>query len=98
VSRATGGAEPGGTAAGRSAADGRFTAGRPAGARRTAAGAATGLPAPAVRQRVRRLRDECVVQIVGVTDPMAPGLPVMPLIGVRVDSDVHIVADRIHEL
>jgi Lrp/AsnC family transcriptional regulator for asnA, asnC and gidA len=56
------------------------------------------LPAPAVRQRVRRLRDECVVQIVGVTDPMAPGLPVMPLIGVRVDSDVHIVADRIHEL
>jgi Lrp/AsnC family transcriptional regulator for asnA, asnC and gidA len=59
---------------------------------------ATGLSAPAVRQRVQRLRDEGVVQIVGVTDPMALGLPVMALIGVRVDSDVHAVADRISEL
>lgn len=58
----------------------------------------TGLSAPAVRQRVQRLRDEGVVQIVGVTDPMALGLPVMALIGVRVDSDVHEVADRISAL
>ncbi|MEU8270094.1 Lrp/AsnC family transcriptional regulator [Sphaerisporangium sp. NPDC049002] len=58
----------------------------------------TGLSAPAVRQRVQRLRDENVVQVVGVTDPMALGLPVMALIGVRVDSDVHTVADRISEL
>ncbi len=47
---------------------------------------------------MQRLRDENVVQIVGVTDPMALGLPVMALIGVRVDSDVHTVADRISEL
>ncbi|TQS30706.1 Lrp/AsnC family transcriptional regulator [Microbispora sp. KK1-11] len=64
----------------------------------TALAEATGLSAPAVRQRVQRLRDEGVVQIVGVTDPMALGLPVMALIGVRVDSDVHEVADRISEL
>jgi Lrp/AsnC family transcriptional regulator for asnA, asnC and gidA len=64
----------------------------------TALAEVTGLSAPAVRQRVQRLRDENVVQIVGVTDPMALGLPVMALIGVRVDSDVHTVADRISEL
>ncbi|MCT9931709.1 Lrp/AsnC family transcriptional regulator [Planotetraspora sp. A-T 1434] len=64
----------------------------------TALAEATGLSAPAVRQRVQRLRDEGVVQIVGVTDPMALGLPVMALIGVRVDDDVHTVADRISEL
>ncbi|MFI7042323.1 Lrp/AsnC family transcriptional regulator [Microbispora rosea] len=64
----------------------------------TALAEATGLSAPAVRQRVQRLRDEGVVQIVGVTDPMALGLPVMALIGVRVDSDVHEVAARISEL
>ncbi len=64
----------------------------------TALAEATGLSAPAIRQRVQRLRDEGVVQIVGVTDPMALGLPVMALIGVRVDSDVHEVADRISEL
>ncbi|MFF4776757.1 Lrp/AsnC family transcriptional regulator [Microtetraspora fusca] len=64
----------------------------------TALAETTGLSAPAVRQRVQRLRDEGVVQIVGVTDPMALGLPVMALIGVRVESDVHTVADRISEL
>ncbi|MEO3810869.1 Lrp/AsnC ligand binding domain-containing protein [Sphaerisporangium sp. B11E5] len=47
---------------------------------------------------MQRLRDEGAVQIVGVTDPMALGLPVMALIGVRVDTDVHAVADRISEL
>ncbi|MEZ0073680.1 Lrp/AsnC family transcriptional regulator [Planotetraspora sp. GP83] len=64
----------------------------------TALAEATGLSAPAVRQRVQRLRDEGVVQIVGVTDPMALGLPVMALIGVRVHDDVHTAADRISEL
>ncbi|MBG0831934.1 Lrp/AsnC family transcriptional regulator [Planomonospora sp. ID67723] len=64
----------------------------------TALAEVTGLSAPAVRQRVQRLREEGVVQIVGVTDPMALGLPVMALIGVRVDSDVHAVADRVGEL
>ncbi|MFF5209223.1 Lrp/AsnC family transcriptional regulator [Streptosporangium sp. NPDC000396] len=64
----------------------------------TALAEITGLSAPAVRQRVQRLRDEGVVQIVGVTDPMALGLPVMALIGLRVDSDVHTVADRIRDL
>lgn len=64
----------------------------------TALSEATGLSAPAVRQRVQRLRDEGVVQIVGVTDPMALGLPAMALVGVRTDGDVHAVADRISAL
>jgi Lrp/AsnC family transcriptional regulator for asnA, asnC and gidA len=37
----------------------------------TALAEITGMSAPAVRQRVQRPRDEGVVQIVGVTDPMA---------------------------
>jgi Lrp/AsnC family transcriptional regulator, regulator for asnA, asnC and gidA len=57
-----------------------------------------GLSGPAARQRVQRLQDEGVVQVVGVTDPMALGLPVMALIGVRTDGDVHTVADRISAL
>lgn len=61
----------------------------------TALAEATGLSAPAVKQRVQRLRDEGVVQIVGVTDPMKLGLPVMALIGVRTDGDVRAVADQI---
>jgi Lrp/AsnC family transcriptional regulator for asnA, asnC and gidA len=64
----------------------------------TALAALAGLSGPAVRQRMQRLRGEGVVQVVGVTDPMAIGLPVMALIGVRTDGDVHTVADRISAL
>jgi Lrp/AsnC family transcriptional regulator for asnA, asnC and gidA len=64
----------------------------------TALAELVGLSGPAARQRVQRLQDEGVVQVVGVTDPMALGLPVMALIGVRTDGDVHTVADRISAL
>lgn len=43
-----------------------------------------GLTAPAVRQRVQRLIDSGVVQIAAVTDPMAIGLPIMALLGIKV--------------
>jgi Lrp/AsnC family transcriptional regulator for asnA, asnC and gidA len=61
----------------------------------TALAEKTGMSGPAVRQRIQRLRDEGVVQIVGVTDPMALGLPVMAMIGVRTDGDVRTIADQI---
>jgi Lrp/AsnC family transcriptional regulator for asnA, asnC and gidA len=64
----------------------------------TALAELVGLSGPAARQRMQRLQDEGVVQIVGVTDPMALGLPVMALIGVRTVGDVHAVADRISAL
>jgi len=51
-----------------------------------------------VRQRVQRLTDSGVVQIVAVTDPLALGLPVMSLVGISVDGDIRAVADAISEL
>jgi Lrp/AsnC family transcriptional regulator for asnA, asnC and gidA len=42
-----------------------------------------GLSAPAVRLRVQRLIDTGVLQVVGVTDPISLGLPVMAMVGVQ---------------
>lgn len=49
----------------------------------------------ATRLRVQRLLDTGVVQVVGVTDPLALGYPVMAALGVRVERNVREVADRI---
>ncbi|HNJ97530.1 MAG TPA: Lrp/AsnC family transcriptional regulator, partial [Ilumatobacteraceae bacterium] len=54
-----------------------------------------GLSPAATRLRVQRLLDAGVVQVVGVTDPLALGYPVMAALGVRVDRNVRDVADRI---
>jgi Lrp/AsnC family transcriptional regulator for asnA, asnC and gidA len=56
---------------------------------------AVGLSAPAVRQRVQRLIEGNVVQIVAVTDPLALGLPVMSLVGIRVSGDAIAIADAL---
>lgn len=53
------------------------------------------LSAPAVRQRVQRLLDDGVLEVVGVTDPIALGLPVMAMVAVSTRGDVRAVADRI---
>jgi Lrp/AsnC family transcriptional regulator for asnA, asnC and gidA len=58
-------------------------------------GPAVGLSAPAARARVQRLLDAEVVRVVGVTDPIALGLPTMAMLGVRADGDIRRVADRI---
>jgi Lrp/AsnC family transcriptional regulator for asnA, asnC and gidA len=57
-----------------------------------------GLSEAAVRQRVRRLVDNGVTQIVAVTDPMAFGFRRMAMIGVRIEGDVRAVADAISDL
>lgn len=54
-----------------------------------------GLSPAATRQRVQRLLDNGVVDVVGVTDPLALGYPVMAMLGVQVDGDVARIADEV---
>ena len=57
-------------------------------------GKAVGLSEAAVRQRVQRLQDSGVMQIVAVTDPMQVGFARAAMIGVRVEGDIEAVADQ----
>jgi Lrp/AsnC family transcriptional regulator for asnA, asnC and gidA len=61
-------------------------------------GKAVGLSEAAVRQRVQRLVDTGVIQIVAVTDPMQVGFPRAAMLGIRVDGDIPEVADALAEL
>ncbi|MCB9409752.1 Lrp/AsnC family transcriptional regulator [Mycolicibacterium sp.] len=61
-------------------------------------GKAVGLSEAAVRQRVQRLIDAGVMQIVAVTDPMQLGFSRQAMIGVRCQGDATKVADRIAKL
>jgi Lrp/AsnC family transcriptional regulator for asnA, asnC and gidA len=56
---------------------------------------AVGLSEAAVRQRVQKLKDLGVMQIVAVTDPLQVGFPRAAMIGISVDGDVEVVADKI---
>lgn len=57
--------------------------------------AVVGLSPPAVRQRMQRLIETGLLQVVAVTDPLKLGLPVMALVGIAVDGDVREVADAV---
>jgi Lrp/AsnC family transcriptional regulator for asnA, asnC and gidA len=59
---------------------------------------AVGLSEAAVRQRVQRLLDAGVVQIVAVTDPLQLGFPRQAMIGIRTTGDLETIADRLAEL
>lgn len=61
----------------------------------TAIGHTVGLSEAAVRQRVQRLIDDRVVQIVAVTDPIQLGFRRMAMVGMRIDGDVTKVADAL---
>jgi len=63
-----------------------------------AIGKAVGLSEAAVRQRVQRLLESGVVQVVGVTDPMMLGFKRQAMIGVRCNGDLNAVADAIADL
>ena len=63
-----------------------------------AIGKAVGLSEAAVRQRVQRLLDAGVMQIVAVTDPLQVGFPRAAMIGIRVEGDVEAVADELQRL
>jgi Lrp/AsnC family transcriptional regulator for asnA, asnC and gidA len=54
-----------------------------------------GLSEAAVRQRVARLLDGGVMQIVAVTDPLTLGFTRQVMIGLKVSGDLHAAADAL---
>jgi Lrp/AsnC family transcriptional regulator for asnA, asnC and gidA len=59
---------------------------------------AVGLSEPAVRQRVQKLLDNGVMQIVAVTDPLMLGFARQAMIGIRADGDLRGIADQLAAL
>jgi Lrp/AsnC family transcriptional regulator for asnA, asnC and gidA len=59
---------------------------------------AVGLSEAAVRRRVQRLRETGVMQIVAVTDPLQLGFTRQAMIGLSVEGDVRVVADKLSAL
>ncbi len=59
---------------------------------------AVGLSEPAVRQRVQKLLDAGVMQIVAVTDPLMLGFARQAMIGIRADGDLRAIADQLAAL
>lgn len=57
-----------------------------------------GLSEAAVRQRVARLLEAGVMQIVAVTDPMQVGFPRQAMVGVRCSGDTTVVAAALAEM
>jgi Lrp/AsnC family transcriptional regulator for asnA, asnC and gidA len=60
-----------------------------------AIGKVVGLSEAAVRQRVQRLTDSGVMQVVAVTDPMELGFARQAMVGVRVSGPIEPVADAL---
>ena len=61
-------------------------------------GKAVGLSEAAVRQRVQKLTESGVMQIVAVTDPMQLGFYRQAMIGIRASEDARVLADTIAAL
>jgi Lrp/AsnC family transcriptional regulator, regulator for asnA, asnC and gidA len=61
----------------------------------TKLGAAVGLSEAAVRQRVQRLLDLNVMQVVAVTDPLSLGRRRVAMVGMKVEGDVPAAADLV---
>ena len=61
-------------------------------------GKAVGLSEAAVRQRVQKLTESGVMQVVAVTDPMQLGFYRQAMIGVRVSGDTTLVAEALGAL
>ncbi|MCC2309071.1 Lrp/AsnC family transcriptional regulator [Cellulomonas chengniuliangii] len=61
-------------------------------------GKAVGLSEAAVRQRVQRLTETGVMQIVAVTDPLQVGFSRQAMIGVKTDGDLEHLADTLAAL
>ncbi len=63
-----------------------------------AIGKVVGLSEAAVRQRVQRLIDSGVMQVVAVTDPLELGFARQAMIGIRVRGELEPVADAVAAL
>ena len=57
-----------------------------------------GLSQAAVRQRVKRLTERGVMQVVAVTDPLSLGLSTQAMVGIAVTGDVRAVAAAVAAL
>jgi Lrp/AsnC family transcriptional regulator, regulator for asnA, asnC and gidA len=57
-----------------------------------------GLSEAAVRQRVRRLLEEGVMQIVAVTDPATVGFSRQAMVGIKAEGDLREIASRLSGL
>ena len=62
-----------------------------------AIGAAVGLSEAAVRQRVQKLLDGGVMQIVAVTDPMQIGFARQAMIGLSTSGDIEAIAAQVEQ-
>ncbi|MDJ0349454.1 Lrp/AsnC family transcriptional regulator [Cryobacterium sp. PH29-G1] len=58
-------------------------------------GKAVGLSEAAVRQRVQKLTESGVMQVVAVTDPMQLGFFRQAMIGIRASSDTRVLAEQL---
>jgi len=63
-----------------------------------AIGKAVGLSEAAVRQRVQRLLDHGVMQIVAVTDPLQLGFARQAMIGITAEGDLEPVAEALGDM
>jgi len=61
-------------------------------------GRAVGLSEAAVRQRVQKLLDTGVMQIVAVTDPMQTGFARQAMIAISATGDVEAIADQLAKI
>ena len=57
-----------------------------------------GLSEAAVRRRVQRLREDGIMQIVAVTNPLQLGFTRQAMVGISVEGDVRQVADKLSAL
>ena len=60
--------------------------------------AAVGLSEAAVRQRVQRLTESGVMQVVAVTDPLQLGFARQAMVGIRCRGELEVVAEALGEL
>jgi len=58
-------------------------------------GPAVGLSQAAVRQRVQRLIEHGVMQVVAVTDPLTLGFGLQAMVGIEVEGDLRAVAAKL---
>ena len=63
-----------------------------------AIGKVVGLSEAAVRQRVQRLTESGVMQVVAVTDPLQLGFARQAMVGIRCRGDLEVVAEALGEL
>jgi Lrp/AsnC family transcriptional regulator, regulator for asnA, asnC and gidA len=63
-----------------------------------AIGKVVGLSEAAVRQRVQRLTESGVMQVVAVTDPLQLGFARQAMVGIRARGELEVVAEALGEL